>query len=200
MGLNVRIYKMSEGAVNANNYNSILNENLFNRATKGIYELGSTLKLITAAIAFESKSINENDVFDVSKPLKISSRIINDFHPLDYAINIPEVIVHSSNIGSAKIAEKFGKKVSVGLRLNPNIDAKTNTKISTGRIQDKFGLNGNDIIRILNKFKNSRNIKIKCLSVHIGSQITQNKPYNNVLIAINKNHEIKHSGIKITGV
>ena len=70
--------------------------------------------------------------------------------------------------------------------MNPNIDAKTNTKISTGRIQDKFGLNGNDIIKILNKFKNSRNIKIKCLSVHIGSQITQNKPYNNVLVAINK--------------
>ena len=55
---------------NANNYNSILNENLFNKATKGIYELGSTLKLITAAIAFESNLINENDVFDVSKPLK----------------------------------------------------------------------------------------------------------------------------------
>ena len=98
---------------NANNYNSILNENLFNKATKGIYELGSTLKLITAAIAFESNLINENDVFDVSKPLKISSRIINDFHPLDYAINIPEVIVHSSNIGSAKIAEKFGSSTQL---------------------------------------------------------------------------------------
>ncbi len=98
---------------NANNYNSILNENLFNKATKGIYELGSTLKLITAAIAFDSNLINENDVFDVSKPLKISSRIINDFHPLNYAINIPEVIVHSSNIGSAKIAEKFGSSTQL---------------------------------------------------------------------------------------
>ena len=98
---------------NANNYNSILNEDLFNKATKGIYELGSTLKLITAAIAFESKQINENDVFDVSRPLKVSSRIINDFHPLDYAINIPEVIVHSSNIGSAKIAEKFGSSTQL---------------------------------------------------------------------------------------
>ena len=98
---------------NANNYNSILNENLFNKATKGIYELGSTLKLITAAIAFESNLINENDVFDVSKPLKVSSKIINDFHPLNYAINIPEVIVHSSNIGSAKIAEKFGSSTQL---------------------------------------------------------------------------------------
>ena len=98
---------------NANNYNTTLNENLFNKATKGIYELGSTLKLITAAIAFESNLINENDVFDVSKPLKVSSRIINDFHPLKYAINIPEVIVHSSNIGSAKIAEKFGSSTQL---------------------------------------------------------------------------------------
>ncbi len=98
---------------NANNYNSELNEKLFNKATKGIYELGSTLKLITAAIAFESNLINENDVFDVSKPLKVSSRVINDFHPLNYAINIPEVIVHSSNIGSAKIAEKFGSSIQL---------------------------------------------------------------------------------------
>ena len=98
---------------NANNYNSILNENLFNKATKGTYELGSTLKLITAAIAFESNLINENDVFDVSKPLKVSSKIINDFHPLNYAINIPEVIVHSSNIGSAKIAERFGSSTQL---------------------------------------------------------------------------------------
>ena len=98
---------------NANNYNSILNENLFNKATKGIYELGSTLKLITAAVAFESNLINENEVFDVSKPLKVSSRIINDFHPLNYAINIPEIIVHSSNIGSAKIAEKFGSSTQL---------------------------------------------------------------------------------------
>ena len=98
---------------NANNYNNINNQNLFNKATKGIYELGSTLKLITAAVAFESEYVKENDVFDVSKPLKVSSRIINDFHPLNYAINIPEVIVHSSNIGSAKIAEKFGSSTQL---------------------------------------------------------------------------------------
>ena len=93
---------------NANNYNTVFNQNFFNKATKGIYELGSTLKLITAAIAFDSDHVKENDVFDVSSPLKVSSRTIKDFHPLNYRLNIPEVIVHSSNIGSAKIAEKFG--------------------------------------------------------------------------------------------
>ena len=71
------------------------------------------LKLITAAVALESGLIKENEVFDVSKPLRISSRTIRDFHPLNYAINIPEVIVHSSNIGSAKIAEKFGSSIQL---------------------------------------------------------------------------------------
>ena len=98
---------------NANNYNNTFNTKIFNKATKGIYELGSTLKLITATIAFESNLINENDVFDVSKPLKVSSRTISDFHPLSYSINIPEVIVHSSNIGSAKMAEKFGPSIQL---------------------------------------------------------------------------------------
>ena len=98
---------------NANNYRNITNEKLFNKATKGIYELGSTLKLITAAVAFESGLVKENEVFDVSKPLRISSRTIRDFHPLNYAISIPEVIVHSSNIGAAKIAEKFGSRIQL---------------------------------------------------------------------------------------
>ena len=98
---------------NANNYKSILDNKLFNKATKGTYELGSTLKLITAAVALESDLINENEVFDVSSPLRISSRTIRDYHPLNYAISIPEVVVHSSNIGSAKIAEKFGSSTQL---------------------------------------------------------------------------------------
>ena len=98
---------------NANNYNKLLGNKLFNKATKGIYELGSTLKLITAAVALESNLINENEVFDVSSPLRISSRTIRDYHPLNYAISIPEVVVHSSNIGSAKIAKKLGSSTQL---------------------------------------------------------------------------------------
>ena len=57
-----RYMERSYGLLNLikTNYNSTLDNTLFNKATKGIYELGSTLKLITAAIAFESKLINEN--------------------------------------------------------------------------------------------------------------------------------------------
>ncbi len=125
------------------------------------------------------------------KPNKIVySGVGKKFDELKFAINKNILLINVESESELKniekLAKKFKKKVSVGLRLNPNIDAKTNTKISTGRMQDKFGLNSNDIINILKKFKNSSNIKIKCLSVHIGSQITQNKPYNNVLVAISK--------------
>ena len=114
---------------NANSYNSIFNQNLFNRATKGIYELGSTLKLITAAVAFESDRVNESDVFDVSNPLRVSSRTIRDFHPLNYRLNIPEVIVHSSNIGSAKIAEKFGTSTQLKYLKSLGLMEKLNLEI-----------------------------------------------------------------------
>ena len=114
---------------NANSYNSIFNQNLFNRATKGIYELGSTLKLITAAVAFESDRVNESDVFDVSNPLRVSSRTIRDFHPLNYRLNIPEVIVHSSNIGSAKIAKKFGTSTQLKYLKSLGLMDKLNLEI-----------------------------------------------------------------------
>ena len=76
-----------------------------------------------------------------------------------------------------KIALKKRKKVNVGLRLNPNIDAKTLKKISTGRDEDKFGVPENIFIKIIKKFSSSSTINIRCLSVHIGSQILDHKPY-----------------------
>ena len=114
---------------NVNNYNETSDEFLFNKATKGIYELGSTLKLLTAAIAFDSGLVKENEVFDVSRPLRVSSRTIRDFHPLNYSINIPEVIVHSSNIGSAKIAEKFGSSTQLKYLKSLGFMEKVNLEI-----------------------------------------------------------------------
>ena len=125
------------------------------------------------------------------KPNKIVySGVGKKINELKYAISKNILLINVESESELrdieKLAKKFKKKVNIGLRLNPNIDAKTNTKISTGRTQDKFGLSENDIIKILKNFKSFKNIRIKCLSVHIGSQITQNKPYNNVINAINK--------------
>ncbi len=85
-----------------------------------------------------------------------------------------------------RIAKLNNKKVKVGLRLNPNTDAKTLSQISTGKKENKFGVNKNTFYQILNYCKNSNNIYLKCLSVHIGSQILDHKPYEKMLKAVSQ--------------
>ena len=85
-----------------------------------------------------------------------------------------------------KISKKMSKKTSVGIRLNPNIIGKTHRKISTGGKHDKFGLNYNDCINLCKKINNFKNLKLEGLSVHIGSQITTVRPFQQVLSVINK--------------
>ena len=83
-----------------------------------------------------------------------------------------------------KVSKKMSRITSVGIRLNPNIIGKTNKKISTGGKDDKFGLNKNDCINLCKKINKMTNIKLEGLSVHIGSQITNTKPFKNVLSVI----------------
>jgi diaminopimelate decarboxylase len=85
-----------------------------------------------------------------------------------------------------KISKKMSKVTSVGLRLNPNVTGKTNKKISTGGKDDKFGLGYNDYIAVCKKISKMKNLKLDGLSVHIGSQITNIKPFKKVLKVINK--------------
>jgi len=85
-----------------------------------------------------------------------------------------------------KIARKLNKTVAIGFRLNPNIDAKTHNKISTGKADNKFGIsikNFSIFFREINKLKN---IKLEALSVHIGSQILNDTPYKKVLKILSK--------------
>ena len=70
-----------------------------------------------------------------------------------------------------EICKKLKKKIDVGLRVNPNVDAQTHKKISTGRFEDKFGIPETKIISIFQKFKNNGYVDINCVSIHIGSQI-----------------------------
>ncbi len=85
-----------------------------------------------------------------------------------------------------RLAKLKKKIVDVGIRLNPNIDAKTLKKISTGKHEDKFGLTEKAFLNILNKFRNSNFVQIKCLSVHIGSQITDYKPYSKMINVLDR--------------
>ena len=93
-----------------NNNKTFGSDNLFNRAIQGNYEMGSTFKPITAAIGIEEEIIDPHMLFDVSKPIKIGKYIIKDFHPFNGKLDLKEIIVNSSNIGTAQIANKIGKK------------------------------------------------------------------------------------------
>jgi len=80
----------------------------FNRTTLGLYEMGSTFKLFTAAMALDGGTAHLNSRYDASQPIKIGRFTIRDFHALNRVMSVPEVLIHSSNIGAAKMALEAG--------------------------------------------------------------------------------------------
>ena len=83
-------------------------EALFNRNTLGVYEMGSVFKLFTAAMALDSGATSLRGGYDASHPIKISRFTITDYHAKNRWLSVPEIIVHSSNIGAAKMALDVG--------------------------------------------------------------------------------------------
>ena len=91
-----------------NHYADATTEQRFNRATKGTYEMGSTFKILNTAMALESGRFNINDKIDVVSPLWVGRFPIRDYHPEKKPLNVAEVMVVSSNKGSARIADALG--------------------------------------------------------------------------------------------
>jgi cell division protein FtsI (penicillin-binding protein 3) len=83
----------------------------FNRATLGLYEMGSTFKLFTTATALEVGSSHLNTFYDAREPIAIGRYTINDYRGQKRWLSVPEVLIHSSNIGAAKMALDFGPKI-----------------------------------------------------------------------------------------
>ncbi len=81
---------------------------LFNRAAQGVYELGSTFKIFTAAIALEDGIAEPDTMIDTRGPLKWGKFTIRDFHDYGSTLSLTDVIVKSSNIGTANLAVKIG--------------------------------------------------------------------------------------------
>ena len=79
-----------------------------NRMSAGLYEMGSTFKSFTTAMALDSGKVTLESTFDASRPIRIGSQTINDFHGKGRVLTVPEVFIYSSNIGSAKEADVVG--------------------------------------------------------------------------------------------
>lgn len=80
---------------------------MFNRATLGVYEMGSVFKIFNTAIALESGKVRVDSRYDTN-PLKIANYTIHDLHRLKGPASVAEILIESSNIGSARMALDFG--------------------------------------------------------------------------------------------
>ena len=104
---------------------------------------------------------------------------------INYAIDKKILLINAESkseiIEIKKIAKYKKRIVNIGIRLNPNTDAKTLKQISTGKKENKFGVDEKTFFELVNYSNTSKHINLKCLSVHIGSQILDHKPYEKML-------------------
>lgn len=91
-----------------NNPMNALDKDRLNRMTGGVYEMGSTMKSFTTAMALDSGKVTMQSRFDASRPITIGRQTIRDFHGKGRVLSVPEVFIYSSNIGSAKEADVVG--------------------------------------------------------------------------------------------
>lgn len=80
-----------------------------------------------------------------------------------------------------KIAEEKKKKISINLRVNPNIDVKTNPYIATGLYQTKFGIADEEVLEVLNPIQGNGFVQFEGLACHIGSQILELKSFESAI-------------------
>ncbi|WCR58026.1 peptidoglycan D,D-transpeptidase FtsI family protein [Wolbachia endosymbiont of Ctenocephalides felis wCfeJ] len=94
---------------NPNLQNKAKDTQKFNRASLGVYEMGSIFKFFTIAAALDANVVKTSDLYDVSKPITIGEYKIRDLHKFKTPkITVRDIFVQSSNIGAAKVAAKLG--------------------------------------------------------------------------------------------
>lgn len=91
-----------------NNPVDALNPNCINRMTVGVYEMGSTFKALSVAMALNSGKVTLNSQIDARNSLRYGHFTIYDFHAQHRFLTVPEVFTYSSNIGAARMALMVG--------------------------------------------------------------------------------------------
>jgi cell division protein FtsI (penicillin-binding protein 3) len=99
---------VSEPDYDPNDPRQALEPSRINRLTTGVYEMGSTFKAFTIAMALDSGKVSLNSSWDARMPLRMGRFLIHDFDPEHRFLSVPEVFTYSSNIGAARIALSLG--------------------------------------------------------------------------------------------
>ena len=186
----------------------------YERLEKNINTIKKSFKEFSPLICFSVKSNSNIKILQEIKKFDIGADVVSigelmkvlkaGFHPkkivfsgvgktkdeIEYAINKKILLINTESKNEIllinKIAKLKKKKVNIGIRLNPDTDAKTISQISTGKKENKFGVNEKTFLELVSFVRKSKNLNLKCLSVHIGSQILDNQPYVKMLKTIDK--------------
>ncbi len=105
-------------------------EDLANKSTLNVYELGSTFKMITMANAIEHGVVTSmSHRYDATAPLQVGRFKIKDDHPQNRFLDVPEILVHSSNIGTARIADQLGPERTAAFFRKLGFDAPVDIEL-----------------------------------------------------------------------
>jgi len=83
-------------------------KHVFNKVTNQVYELGSTFKPLTVAAAIDSGAVTDLSHRYPAAPFRVSGFTIGDIHAMGASINVPEILIHSSNVGTAHVVDDLG--------------------------------------------------------------------------------------------
>ena len=102
----------------------------YNRTISSVYEFGSTFKMITVANAIEHGVITDlSKRYDATVPLQVGKFVIHDDHPQKRWLSVPEILIHSSNIGTARIADELGQERSSAFFRQLGFDRPVNLEL-----------------------------------------------------------------------
>lgn len=102
--------------------------NVFNRATNGVFELGSTFKPLSVAAAIDAGVVRDLGKAWDATPVEIGRRTIKDLHPKGASLNVPQALVYSSNTVTARVADALGPErlrqnmIDLGMDRRPFIE------------------------------------------------------------------------------